>query len=51
MPSEVFEGSVKIIQEMKHNRGGFALMPSCDLPIDAKSQNIDTMFDAVKKFK
>jgi len=36
---------------MKHNGGGFALMPSCDLPIDAKPQNIHAMFEAVKKFK
>lgn len=50
-PSEVFEESVTIIQEMKHNGGGFALMPSCDLPIDAKPQNIHAMFEAVKKFK
>lgn len=50
-PSEVFEESIKIIQEMKHNEGGFALMPSCDLPIIAKPQNLNAMLDAVKKFK
>ncbi len=50
-PSEVFEESIKIIREMEHNRGGFALMPSCDLPIDANPQNIDAMFHAAKKFR
>lgn len=50
-PEEVFEESSKIIQEMKYNEGGFALMPSCDLPINANPQNINSMLKAVKQFK
>lgn len=49
-PEEVFKQSMQIIQEMKHNERGFVLMPSCDLPINAKPKNLDAMYCAVKKF-
>lgn len=50
-PEEVFEQSSKIIQEMIHNEGGFALMPSCDLPINSNPKNLNAMLRAIKQFK
>ena len=31
---------------MKYNEGGFILMPSCDLPINTRTENLDAMLQA-----
>ena len=45
-PKKVYESCVDIIKKMKHNEGGFVLMPSCDLPINAKLDNLKMMHKA-----
>ncbi len=45
-PGKVYEASVNIIKKMKYNKGGFVLMPSCDLPIDTKLDNLKMMYQA-----
>ena len=45
-PEKVYESCVDIIKKMKHNEGGFVLMPSCDLPINAKLDTLKMMHKA-----
>ena len=40
---EIYKEAVRIIEKMKYNEGGFVLMPSCDLPINAKKSNLIAM--------
>lgn len=47
---EVYQKSREIIEEMKYNEGGFILMPSCDLPINTKTENLDAMLQAACDF-
>lgn len=49
-PEEVYRQSERVIREMKYNEGGFALMPSCDLPINTKSVNLYAMLKACRDF-
>ena len=45
-PSEVYRESRALVETMKHHAGGFVLMPSCDLPINAKPENLKAMLQA-----
>ncbi len=45
-PEQVYRQSERAIREMKYHKGGFILMPSCDLPINAKPENLKAMLDA-----
>lgn len=47
---QVYHQSREIIEEMKYNKGGFILMPSCDLPINTKPENLDAMLQAACDF-
>lgn len=49
-PKQVYRCAGKIIEQMKYNEGGFILMPSCDLPINAKSINLYAMLKACRDF-
>jgi uroporphyrinogen decarboxylase len=49
-PEDVYRASEGIIKDMKYNPGGFALMPSCDLPVNAKAKNVYAMLQAAKDF-
>lgn len=49
-PEEVFKQSKRIIEEMKGNEGGFVLMPSCDLPINTKPENLNAMLRAACEY-
>lgn len=49
-PESVYRWSGELIQEMKYNEGGFILMPSCDLPTNAKSVNLYAMLKACRDF-
>lgn len=46
---QVYEQAKSIIEDMKYNDGGFILMPSCDLPINAKTNNLQAMLRAAKE--
>ena len=35
---------------MKYNEGGFILMPSCDLPINTKPENLKAMLQAARVY-
>lgn len=45
-PREVYQHSGEIIKKMKYHEGGFVLMPSCDLPLNTKSVNLNAMYQA-----
>lgn len=47
--SQVYDQSRQIIEEMKYNEGGFVLMPSCDLPVNAKLENLRAMRRAAEE--
>lgn len=47
---QVYQQSREIIRDMKYNEGGFALMPSCDLPINTKPENLVAMKKSVYDF-
>lgn len=47
---QVYNRSREIIQDMKYNEGGFILMPSCDLPINTRPENLDAMMKSVEEF-
>ncbi len=47
---EVYTASKNIIIQMKDNRGGFVLMPSCDLPINTNPENLSAMLRACIDF-
>lgn len=47
---EVYREAGAIIQSMKYNEGGFVLMPSCDLPINTKAENLTAMLRACRDF-
>lgn len=49
-PQEVYNCAATIIEAMKYNQGGFVLMPSCDLPINAKPANLHAMLSACRDF-
>lgn len=49
-PESVYYWAGELIKEMKYNEGGFILMPSCDLPINAKSVNLYAMLKACREF-
>lgn len=49
-PEQVYQYSENIINKMKNNPGGFVLMPSCDLPLNAKPDNLSAMVQAAKDF-
>lgn len=49
-PESVYNWSGELIKEMKYNEGGFVLMPSCDLPTNAKSINLYAMLKACREF-
>ena len=43
---QVYSQSKEVIEQMKYNEGGFILMPSCDLPINTRPENLDAMLQA-----
>ena len=45
-PEQVYRQSERAIREMKYHKGGFILMPSCDLPINANPENLKAMLAA-----
>lgn len=45
-PGQVYKQAGDIVREMKYNAGGFVLMPSCDLPINTKPENLKAMLQA-----
>ena len=47
---QVYQKSREIIEQMKYNKGGFILMPSCDLPINARPENLQAMLQASYDF-
>ena len=47
---QVYQQSREIIEQMKYNEGGFILMPSCDLPINTKPENLGAMLQAACDF-
>lgn len=47
---QVYQQSCEIIRDMKYNDGGFVLMPSCDLPINTRPENLDAMLQAAYDF-
>lgn len=49
-PKEIFETSRKLIRSFE-KRGGFILSSGCEIPPEAKPENIKAMVDAVKKEK
>jgi len=48
--SMIFKASREIIEMMKYHRGGFILMPSCDLPPGTPPVNLYAMLKAARKF-
>lgn len=48
--TKAYDYARDLIQDMKYNDGGFILMPSCDLPMNAKPQSINAMLRAVRNF-
>jgi uroporphyrinogen decarboxylase len=44
----VYRESANLIDRMKYHDGGFVLMPSCDLPIDTKFENLKAMIQAAR---
>ena len=48
--AQVYQQSREIIEAMKFNKAGFILMPSCDLPINTKPENLDAMLQAACDF-
>lgn len=49
-PREIFMASKDVIEKMKYHRGGFILMPSCDLPPLTPPLNLYAMLKAVREF-
>ena len=49
-PNEVFNASKDVIEKMKYHKGGFILMPSCDLPPLTPPLNVYMMLKAVREF-
>lgn len=47
---QVYRQAQEVIEEMKFNEGGFVLMPSCDLPINTRPENLDAMLQAAIDF-
>ncbi len=47
-PEQVYQASRKIVEDMQTNPGGFVLMPSCDLPMNAKTKNLRAMLQAAR---
>lgn len=48
-PQDVYKEATRIISEMKYNAGGFIIMPSCDLPINTKPENLLAILEAVRQ--
>lgn len=48
-PDEVYKAAENTINIMKDNKSGFVLMPSCDLPINAKTVNLYAMLKACRE--
>lgn len=49
-PEQVYTQAKQVIEDMKYNEGGFILMPSCDLPVNTKPENLNAMLQAVRKY-
>ncbi|CAH2214567.1 uroporphyrinogen decarboxylase family protein [Tepidibacter aestuarii] len=47
---KVFNASKDIIEKMKYHKGGFILMPSCDLPPETPPLNLYAMLKASREF-
>lgn len=49
-PDQVYRESERIIKMMKNRAAGFALVPSCDYPINGKAVNLYAMLKACRDF-
>lgn len=47
---DVYNASRDVIEKMKYHKGGYILMPSCDMPPNTPPLNVYAMFCAIRDF-